>query len=217
MSGGDSARELDQLTRLLGSGSDVHDDFLFVPQEGASYLAGSAVQVIGQLGGRDTTSGFWVPSADPASHAFIGTYMTLEEYLPGIADALDLNGVADEHRRLSLIRAAVAVNRIVGNAERRAELTNGFSSVLAPDVRERFLASMHANTGGLGRLIVAPQPVLLSLRWLIGVPPHGTARRQDHAASRHAVRPPCGSEALQARERRRFGPGAERAVGSCWC
>ncbi|QQS25361.1 MAG: hypothetical protein IPM43_02995 [Actinomycetota bacterium] len=171
ISGGDPSRELDQPSSLLGSGSGIHDDFLFVPQEGIPYLTGSAVQALGQLGGRDTRSGFWVPSAEPAFHAFVGTYVTLEEYLPGFADRLDLEGAADEHRRPSLIRATVAVNRIIGNAERRTELTAGFSSALAPDVRDRFQASMNANTGGLGRLIVAPQPVLLSLRWLIGVPP----------------------------------------------
>jgi hypothetical protein len=161
----------DRLSALLGVGSGVHDDFLFVPQEGAPYVAGSTVQALGRLGGRATTSGFWVPSADPASHAFMGTYVTLEEYLPGVAESLDLGDVAEKHRRSSLITAVVVLNRLSAKPEHRAELTDGFSSALPPDARRRFDASMHARTGGLGRLIVAPQPLLLSLRWLIGVSP----------------------------------------------
>lgn len=174
----DAADEIERLRSLfsaaepdLGGGR-----FLIVPSEDQVYAAGTVLPIIGtRPPHRAEGSGLRLPGSAPAHFDYIGTYLTVREYFP--ADELPapiddlLQVCADFERRYNLIRALAVINA-------RCKRQGGFNAIAAeyrapmsPGMRERFDAAMRADTGGLGRLVVAPQPLLLGLRWLLGRPP----------------------------------------------
>ena len=149
----------------------IANDFFTVPQEGVAYATGTMVPVIGAPSPmRPPPQGLRLPGADPAEYDFYGTYVTLAEYTP-LDENLDLQGIADSHRRESLIIALASLNMICDREELLTETTTEYLLALDPIVGDRLRHAMKAPTGGMGRRLIAPQPLIAAMRWLMGRPP----------------------------------------------
>jgi hypothetical protein len=170
----DDRENMQTLIELIAGRNQPHgvpNDFLTIPQVGASYMTGTMLPVIGGPAlARPATQEFRVPGSAAAALDFYGTYVTTTEY--GLLDELiDLQRIADEHDRESLILGLVAVNMISHREELLAPITDQYIQFLKPDVGDRLRQALTTPTGGLGRQLLAPQPILASLRWLLGRPP----------------------------------------------
>jgi hypothetical protein len=146
--------------------------YLVVPEQGVAYVQGTILPLIGGPSAqRVDTSPLRVPGSRPASDDYVGTYVTLDEYLPG-ASGLSLQIAADEHRRKSLLVALVTLNRFRDDPAALESLTEAFvRSLVDREASERLAVQMKVRTGGMGRRIVGAQPLLLSIRWLLSSPP----------------------------------------------
>ena len=175
----DIPERIERIARMLGGGEVGAGDtpFLLVPNDQVVYAAGTSVPLLGL---RPRGVGEWndslrLPGSDPAHFDYMGTYLTVHEYLPAEMVATDLGPVlqslADSERRTTMLTALAAVNAISRRPGGYERLASEYRSALAPELHERFDIAMRAGTGGLGRLVVAPQPILLGIRWLLGRPP----------------------------------------------
>jgi hypothetical protein len=142
------------------------------------YAEGTSVPIIGAR--VESTSAaqdalLRLPGAAPAHFDYIGTYMTLAEYYPPAELPADpkamLQGVADLDGRLALLGSLAAINAISKRPGGFATIADTYRAGMADQLRERFDAAMRVPTGGLGRLVVGPQPVLLAMRRLLDRPP----------------------------------------------
>ena len=164
----------------------IPNDFLTVPQQGVAYATGTMLPIIGAPSPmRPPPQGLRLPGADPAEYDFYGTYVTLPEYTP-LGKNLDLQGIADSYRRESLIIALASLNMICDREELLTETTTEYLLALGPVVGDRLRQAMKAPTGGMGRRLIAPQPLLAAMRWLMGRPPL-TEPVTDPTTPLHAV------------------------------
>lgn len=116
-----------------------------------------------------------VTDSDTAFFAFVGNYLTVDDYVPedlmpgGLQNSIDqlaASGPINSH-----LRNIVAINELSKRCEGLAHLTNEFREALDARLKLRFDAAMRAPTGGLGRFLLAPQPLLYAIRWLLGRDP----------------------------------------------
>lgn len=92
----------------------------------------------------------------------------LSEYLPNLG--ISLHEIASTVEREVLIRLVVAVSRLSRRDEDAVGMTDEFVASLDPAVASRLRLCLGENTGGMGRRLVAPHPLLMALRWLISNP-----------------------------------------------
>ncbi|MGQ0433382.1 MAG: hypothetical protein ACT452_13345 [Microthrixaceae bacterium] len=112
--------------------------------------------------------------SDAADLDYIGTYVVLAEYADIPADAAPddvLHELADLLAREALLTGLAQVNASLHRQDLLESLTAFYREVLAPEYVDRFDAAMRVPSGGLGRMLVAPQPILTAMRWLLGRPP----------------------------------------------
>ncbi len=176
----DPQAEQSRVARLL-TGSEpagISPDYLVVPEAGTAYVPGTTARYVGlhSIAADARASGFVVAATDPAHFAFMGTYVTLGEYFPddllpgGVAvfvDGLAARGPGNSH-----LHNIVAINELSKRDGELVDLTREFQGALEPRVRERFDAAMREPTGGLGRQLLAPQPLLHAIRWLLARDPN---------------------------------------------
>jgi hypothetical protein len=106
---------------------------------------------------------------EPASDSFMGAYVTLDEYSQ-VAAGMPLQEAADNYRRETLIKALVVLSRLSDDPVQLAQLTTAFAASLPAEYGERFRQVMRVPTGGQGRRLLAPHPLLIGMRWLLGHP-----------------------------------------------
>ncbi|MEQ1873939.1 MAG: hypothetical protein ABL953_09445 [Ilumatobacteraceae bacterium] len=149
----------------------VFSQSLILPRDDVPYVSGTLVPIIGgPRADRSDPGGLRIPGSEPAEDDFIGTYVTLSEYVP-MKGPYDLQSIADVHRRSALLLALVAVNRSSQHSDTYSELLQSFEASLLPPLRARFQSAMRIPTGGLGRRVVAPHPLLFAMRWVLGISP----------------------------------------------
>lgn len=120
----------------------------------------------------------------PAPIDYIGTYITLPEYLlPELPEedwALEevVAYLADGHDRETMIVSLALLNGLSSDGDKLPRLTEEFQSVLRAEVRDRFDAAMSSTGAGLGRMLVARHPILAGIRYLLTHPPKEQARSE---------------------------------------
>lgn len=183
-----SESEHERIRRMLsGSEPDV-GKFLVVPREGQLYAEGTVVPLLGQTARPSESGSLRLSSAEPVEHDYFGTFIVLTDYLDRPRDlAAAIQGLADGVPREKLIAALAGLNmhqRLHGGPTAILEY---FRACVAPEVRVRLDSAMNVAAGGLGRLIVGPQPLLLAMRWLMGRPPISEPLKSDVAPEAAAI------------------------------
>jgi hypothetical protein len=154
---------------------------------GGPALAGSGVPPLGVARFVPSAkNGLFVPTdaAGPAPIDYIGTYVTLDQYLDiglpykePIIEAV-IAHLAEAHDRETMLLNLALLNRAAADREQLAKLNADFPRILKGDARRRFEAVMASESGGEGHPIVARHPVLAAIRYLLTHPSEGEPREQ---------------------------------------
>lgn len=155
------------LERSLG----LRPSGLVVPRDGVRYISGTMVPILGPVSSDQRQSlGLRIPGSAPAEDDFMGTYVTLSDYNP-TPGPYDIPAFAETQRRESLLIALVAINRASQSEQTYDDLVEGFKRSLEVDARGRLEAALRMPSGGMGHMLLAPHPMLLAIRWVIGNAP----------------------------------------------
>ncbi|MGH2739388.1 MAG: hypothetical protein ACRDH6_02735, partial [Actinomycetota bacterium] len=154
---------------------------------GRPALAGSSVPPLGvSQFAPSGKNGLFVPTdaAGPGPIDYIGTYVTLDQYLDIglpyeelVMEPLIAHLAAAHDRETMLLNLAL-LNRVASDREQLAQLTREFPAILKDDARHRFESLMGSDGGGEGHLIVARHPILAAIRYLLTHPAAGEPRNQ---------------------------------------
>lgn len=135
----------------------------------------------------------------PAQDAYVGTYITVDEYADWDALPKGINSPEDLAAHIiascdfeKLMWSLARMNHFASKLAKPPGLVEGYRQSLPESWKEPFNRALHGKTGGLGRFIAARQPLLAAMRAVLTTPLEGLcgtglATLSDAVRLSHAV------------------------------